>query len=436
MSQQVECPKCGERFEITDVLQNQLREQIRKEFEAEVVQRQRAIEKREAELRSQYERREEELKRNAAAMEQERKKLQAQAEQIEEQVRAKLELQRKEVLAVARKQAEEELGRQLQEREEMLARLRMKVEAAQKEQVALLKLKEQLEEEKREFELTVAKTLDAERARIRETAQKELAEQRDLKEKEKDKLIEDLRKQMEEMKRKAEQGSQQAQGEVLELDFEDQLRQAFPMDRIEPVPKGVHGGDVVQRVVDQLGMECGVILWECKRTKNWSDTWLAKLRNDQRAAKAHAAILVSTELPRNVSHFQYVEGVWVTGRPCALGLALAIRAGLLQVAAARRAGEGQHTKIEMLYDYITSNTFRQRVEAIVESFRTLKENLDKEKRSLQRLWSEREKQIERAIMGTAGLYGDLSGIVGRSLPSVSSLELPEGEDAAVLELEG
>jgi hypothetical protein len=209
----------------------------------------------------------------------------------------------------------------------------------------------------------------------------------------------------------------------MEVLLEDLLRDVFPTDSIEPVPTSFPGGDVLQRVHDAAGLSCGTILWESKRTKNWNEAWLPKLRNDQRAAKAHLAILATAEMPKGLTTFGNIDGIWVTGRPCLVGLAAALRHGLIETARTRRSAEGRTTKVEALCTYLAGSEFRQRVEGIVEAFLSMKEDLESEKRSLHRLWAKREKQIERATINTAGLHGDLAGILGSSLPQIANLEL-------------
>ena len=296
-----------------------------------------------------------------------------------------------------------------------MSEARTKLDQAQKAELDIRKRARELEDEKREVDLTVARKMDEERQKIRDQAKKEATDERALKEAEKDKVIDDLRKQITDWQRKAEQGSQQAQGEVLELEHEDILRRTFPFDTIEPVPKGIHGGDVLQRVHDTSGMDCGLILWESKRTKAWSDSWLPKLRDDQRAAKAQISILVTVELPKDIAAFGYIDGVWITNRACALGLVAALRAGLIEVACAKRSLEGRQGKMEILYNYLSGAEFRHRVQGIVEAFVTLRDDLEGEKRAMQRIWAKREKQLDRAVTNTAGFYGDLSGIIGASL---------------------
>jgi hypothetical protein len=218
--------------------------------------------------------------------------------------------------------------------------------------------------------------------------------------------------------------SQQLQGEVQELALEGLLRQKFPRDAFDPVPKGEFGGDLIQHVVGPTGQICGSILWEAKRTKNWSDGWLAKLREDQRAAKADVALLVSHALPKGLQSFDFIDGVWVAEPPCAVPVAIALRESLIALSAARLAGEGQQTKMELVYQYLTGPRFRHRIEAVVERFSDMQADLDRERKAMMRLWAKREEQIRAVVEATAGLYGDLQGIAGRSLLEINGLEMP------------
>jgi hypothetical protein len=311
-----------------------------------------------------------------------------------------------------------------QDVQQQLADTQSSLRASQQSELALRQERRKLQEEKETLDLTLNRRLDEERGKIRETAKKEAAEERQLKEADKDKLISDLTAQIRDLERKAQQGSQQTQGEVLELELEAVLQRHFPQDTIEPVPKGIHGGDILHHVNDLSGAVCGTMLWEFKRTKNWSDSWLPKLRDDQRAAKAQIAILVSVEMPKGISTFHLVDGIWVTSCPCAPGVAMALRAGLIELAAAKRSLVGRNDKMEILYNYLSGQEFRHRMEGIVEAFMTLRSDLEAEKRSMQRVWARREKQLERAVTQTAGMYGDLSGIIGASLPVIDQLTLP------------
>src|SRR5574337_516474 len=302
------------------------------------------------------------------------------------------------------------------------------LEDSRTRELALLKKARVLEDEKSALDLELERRLQAERTTIEQTVETRLAEQHRLRDLEKDKQLGDLRRQSEGLKRKAEQGSQQNQGEAAELDLEAVLRIAFPQDEIAPVPKGIRGADVVQRVISQGGRACGCILWEAKNTKAWSDGWLEKLRDDRRELKADVAAIATTVLPKDVKHLALVEGVWVTDFTALPGLATALRSQLIQVASARAAAQGRGTKMEQLYDYLTGTDFRQRVEAIAEAFVAMKEDLDRERRAIEKIWAAREKQLGRALSGLAGMYGDMQGLVGASLPKVAHLELGAAGD--------
>jgi hypothetical protein len=339
----------------------------------------------------------------------------------------------------ARVKAQESVALEMRDLQAELTEARDKIAVARQAELQLRKDRRNLEDRQRELELTVTRTLDSERALIREAAKQEATEENRLKEADRERLIGDLRGQIDDLKRRSEQGSPQARGEVMELELEDLLRDAFPHDTINAIPVGAHGGDILQRVHDQTGLDCGSILWESKRTKNWSDAWLPKLRNDQRLAKAHVAVLTTEELPKGLTTFRCVDGVWVTGRHCLMGLTAALRYGMIEAARTKRSLQGRQDKVELLYNYLAGSEFRQRIEGIVEAFMTLKDDLDSEKRSMHRLWAKREKQLERAALNTSGLYGDLAGILGPGLAQVASLEpaaIAADSDALVLQAAG
>jgi hypothetical protein len=231
-----------------------------------------------------------------------------------------------------------------------------------------------------------------------------------------------MMRQIEDLKRKAEQGSQQTQGEVQELELEKELAALFPYDNVQPVPKGMQGADVVQEVISNSGNRCGSIIWESKRTKSWSDGWIAKLKDDQRTARADVAIIVTQSLPKDMRTFGYVDGVWVTDYTCFYGLALAMRQKITELAFTKSMAASKNEKADVLFHYLTGVEFRQRVEAIVEAFSDMKTELDKEKRMFERSWSKREKQLQSVILNTAGMYGDLQGLIGSSMQTIPALE--------------
>ena len=201
------------------------------------------------------------------------------------------------------------------------------------------------------------------------------------------------------------------------------LMAKFPFDTILPVRKGEYGGDVLQRVVSSHGQACGSILWESKRTKHWSDGWLAKLREDQRNAKAEVAVIVSHTLPKEIDSFEFVEGIWVTHPRMMVPVAFVLRHTLIEVESTRRVSEGQQSKAEMIYQYLVGPRFRQRVQAIVEAFGVMQEDLEKEKRAIMKQWAKREEQLQRAMQATVGMYGDLQGIAGKTMQEIQGLDM-------------
>ena len=414
----ITCPNCKTEIKLTESLAAPLIESTRRKFEQQLAKKNAEIAKREEALSKAKDALDEQV---AERVKQERAKI-----VVEESKKAKL----------AAATDLELKAKELADLQEALKQRDVKLAEAQKAQVDLIRKQRELDDAKREVELTVAKRVQEGLATTREQARKEAEDQQKLKVAEKEQIIASMQKQIEELKRKAEQGSQQLQGEVQELELEALLRTKFPLDAIEPVPKGEHGGDVLHRVVGPLGQPCGTILWESKRTKNWSDGWLAKLRDDQRAAKAEVAVIVSQVLPKGVDTFEPMDGVWVTHPRVALPLAVSLRHALVDIASARQASEGQQTKTEMVYQYLTGPRFRQRVEAIVEAFSSMQEDLDKEKKAITKQWAKREEQIARVMQATVGMYGDLQGIAGKTLQeieglSLRALEAPERETKTV-----
>lgn len=328
----------------------------------------------------------------------------------------------------AKKEIQESLNVKISDLNEQLEEKTNNLKEAQKQELELRKRQRELVEKEEKLELELSRQIDAERQKIIQKTSKEFEETHRLKDAEKDKQLDDMKRQIDELKRKAEQGSQQMQGEVLELELEESLKEEFPFDVIEPVAKGVKGGDIIQTVKTQSGRICGKILWETKRTKNWSESWIQKLKDDQRDAKADLAILASESLPKGLQHFRLISGVWVTDILSAVSLALALRVVLIQVARERVTQVGKKEKMELAYNYLTGQEFRNRVEAIVESFTAMKMDLEAERRAMLKIWAKREKQMERVISNAAGMHGDLQEIAGSSLPAIKMLELPNDDE--------
>jgi len=407
----ITCPGCGREIKLTESLAAPLIESTRRDFEQRLAKKDADVAQREAALHE----------REAA--------LSRAQDAIDDQVATQLNQERAKIAAEEAKKAKLALGtdldqkaREITELQEVLTQRDAKLAEAQQAQAELIRKQRELDDAQRELELTVEKRVQAGLDATREQGRKEAEEQLNLKVAEKEQTITAMQRQIEDLKRRAEQGSQQLQGEVLELELEAQLRARFPGDTIDPVPKGEHGGDVLQRVAGPVG-PCGTILWESKRTKNWVDGWLPKLRGDQRAAKAEIAILVSQALPKDVESFALVDGVWVAHPRVAMPVAMTLRHTLIEVASARQAGEGQETKMERVYEYLTGPRFRLRVEAIVEAFSTMQGDLDKERKAITKQWAKRAEQIDRVMQATVGMYGDLQGIAGKTLQEIEGLEL-------------
>ncbi|MDH5479879.1 MAG: DUF2130 domain-containing protein [Nitrosomonas sp.] len=407
------CPNCATEIKLTESLAAPLIQATRQEYELKIEQKEKDVVKRETELKVQQ-----------SAIEKAQKA-------IDEQVASKLKIERIAIIAEETKKAKlaaasdlDTKSKELTELQVVLQQRNIKLEEAQKAQADLIRKQRELDDAKRELDLTVEKRVQASITEVRQKAQQAAEDVLKLKVTEKEEQIASMQRQIEELKRRAEQGSQQLQGEALELAIEEALRTQFPLDSIVPVAKGEFGGDVLQRVVGPTGQACGAILWESKRTKNWSDGWLAKLRGDQRVAKAEFAVLVSNALPKDIETFGQIDGIWITEPRLALPLVIALRQSLIEIANTRLAQVGQETKMELVYQYLTGPKFKHRIEAIVEKFSDMKADLDRERKTMTRLWAKRDMQIQGVIESTVGMYGDLQGIAGRALPEIEGLELP------------
>ncbi|MBP0131813.1 MAG: DUF2130 domain-containing protein [Nitrosospira sp.] len=412
----ITCPNCKTEIRLTESLAAPLIETTRRQFQQQLAQKDDEI-----------------AKREQGILEKERQltitknKLD---EQVASQVEDQLKIDRARITAEESRKSKqafandlEQRSREVAELQEVLKSQEAKLTEAQKTQADLLRKQRELDDAKRELDLTIEKRVQEGLSVTRQQARKEAEDEQRLKVLEREQTIAAMQKQIEDLKRRSEQGSQQLQGEVQELELENLLRNKFPFDAIEPVPKGEFGGDVLHRVVGPSAQPSGTILWEFKRTKNWSDSWLVKLRDDQRTAKAEIAVIVSQVLPKGVETFDLVEGIWVTHPRAALPVAMILRQSLLELALARQANQGQQTKTDMVYQYLTGPRFRLRVEAIVEAFSTMQEELDREKRVIMKQWAKRGEQIERVMGATVGMYGDLQGIAGKSLQEIEGLEL-------------
>ena len=383
----IACPFCSKKIPLTRALRAEIEESMRSQFEETLAARER-------ELSVEHER------------------------HLEEEVRrAERE---------ALKKIERKLSQELVDLKDQVKEQTKELELARRQELALRKRERELERKQEEVELTVTREIDKERARLVAQAEDRVAEQHRLKEAEKERQLAELRRQIEDLKRKAEQGSQQLQGETGECELESLLRGSFPIDAVQPVAQGVRGADLHHVIIDPRGVRCAAILWECKNAKNWSEGWVVKLKADQRALHADVAVLVTACLPKGMSRFGLIDGVLVCDFASAAGLAAVVRSNLLQLSQARNAAINKGEKLELLHKYLAGVAFRQRVEAVVEAFASMRHDLEQERRAAERQWARRMKQIEAVTFGIAGMYGDLQGLVP-ALPSIPMLELPAAE---------
>lgn len=478
----ITCPHCGQEFELSDALTGKIREHLKAELQQDVVRREADLHKKLSDLKEREEKIAEdrdaleeqiqngikqrlkeieekatkkvedkytdqlkELQDNlkerdeaiAAFREQERelRKKQRQLEEAREsmdlEISRRLDEEREKLRLEASKALEDQYSSQINEMKENLEQQDRAIKEFRQKEIELRKRQRELEEAKEAAELEIVRKLDEERAKIQEAAAKKAAEEHRLKDLEKDKLINDLKASLEDMKRKAEQGSMEIQGEVLEQDFETQLKSFFPHDDIQPVPKGIRGADIIQHVRTPLGHECGILLWETKNTKAWSASWIQKLKDDMVTTRATLSILISVTLPESITRFGHMDGVWVADPVCALPLAAVLREQLIAVSRERTISIGKNEKMEALYQYLAGTEFKQKIEGIVEAFTSMQEQLNQERRAMEKHWNQREKQIKRVIKNTAGLYGDMQGIIGGQIPAITALEL---DDSAVKQL--
>ncbi|HVA96903.1 MAG TPA: DUF2130 domain-containing protein [Candidatus Acidoferrales bacterium] len=364
--------------------------------------------------------------------------------QFESEQRAKIEAEYQKKLEAGKQEAVEDSAKKLREQFEF--QIKQAQEDSVEKEARIKKLIDQITEltqelrkskqERDEVKIEMQKQLMAEEEKIRIEERKKAEDEQRLKNLEKDKQLQDALKANEEMRRKLQQGSQQTQGEVLELDLEQQLQEQFPADEITPVPKGVEGADIAQKVRNKYGQTAGLILWETKRTKAWSSSWTAKLREDKRRMNASLAILVSDVMPNGIENFGMYENIWVCSYQYALPLVNILRIGLFELAVAKSATANKDEKLEALFSYLVSDGFRNRFEAQVESIVMLRSDLETEQRSTIRMWKKREMQIKRLMSSVATMYGELQGVMGEALPSLPSLDsgmLPEVEQENLLE---
>jgi hypothetical protein len=410
---QIKCPNCGTSIDVQDILAHQLEDEIKQKYQSQLAEEKHKIEKEFDSLNKAKEEFEEKKKQeNELFQERLEKQVKEQSKAIEEKIKSKLKEEQTEQF--------DALQKELNEKSEQIKELnRTKAE--------IEKLKREKEELKEVAEAEAQKRLNEQLQLEKEKIRKAEEEKNELKFKEFQKKIDDQKALVEEMKRKQEQGSMQMQGEIQELAIEEWLANQFPLDTIDEIKKGARGGDCIQIVNTRTAQNCGTIYYESKRTKDFQPSWIDKFKTDIREKGANIGVLVTEVMPSDMERMGMKNGIWICNYEEFKGLSGVLRESIIQVNNALSSQENKGDKMHMLYDYLTSNTFHMQVEAIVEGFSSMKSALESEKRAMQRIWKEREKQIEKVITNTIDMHASIRGIAGNAIQAVKALELP-GED--------
>ena len=385
----VKCPHCGESFELGEAFQQDMENEFRSKLKAQ----EKKIEK---EWQKKLDVREEELHKEAGLL------------------KAKAE-------ADAKKKAQEAFAVEMSDLKEQLGEREKQVEEARKMEADLRRQKREIEDKGKALELELQRRLEEGTAQAREKLVREMDDKYRLKVADKDRELGMLKAQVDELNRKIELGSQQAQGEVLEQDIEGRLRVEFPMDEFEPVSQGVRGADIIQTVKLPDGRVAGKILWETKRTKAWTDSWIGKIKADLQSCKADIPVIVSATLPKDHHQFASYEGVWVSDISSAINLGRVLRDTLLKVMRERGFQAGREDQKELIYDYLTGQEFRNRVEAVLRAFIGMRNSIIQQRRSMEKHWAAQEKHVEAVVRNLSGMSGEIEVLAGKDLPALKLL---------------
>jgi hypothetical protein len=406
----IHCPNCGESIDVSEVLRHQLEEDIKQKLHREIANERNRFEKDNAALKQkEIDFEERKKKENELFQEKLQQKLKEEKLVLESALKLKINEEQSERF----KLLENELN-QKQEQLKELNRTKAEIEQLKREK-DLVKEQTLMEAEK-----SLSVRLNEERDKIKKLEQ----DRTELTIKELHKQLEDQKKLTEEMKRKQEQGSMQLQGEVQELAIEEWLFAQFPLDTIEEIKKGARGGDCVQTVNTRTRQNCGTIYYESKRTKDFQPSWIEKFKTDIREKGANIGVLVTDAMPAGMDRMGLKEGIWICNYEEFKGLCKVLRESIVQLDTALSSQENKGDKMSLLYDFLTSNTFKLQIEAIVEGFTQMQSDLESEKRAMQRIWKSREKQIEKVINNTIDFYGSVKGIAGNAIGEIKALELP------------
>lgn len=411
---QIKCPNCGTSIDVQDILANQLENEIQQKYQTQLAEERKKYDTEFENLnkaKEQFELR----KKQENEMFQERldKQLKEDRKLLEEKLKTKFQEEQSEQFNALQKELNEK-SEQIKE----LNRTKAEIEKLKREKSELKEIAEA------EAQKSLNETLIAEKEKIR----KQEEDKNELRFKELQKQLEDQKKLTLEMQRKQEQGSMQLQGEVQELAIEEWLASQFPLDSIEEIKKGARGGDCVQIVNTRTLQNCGTIYYESKRTKDFQPSWIEKFKADIREKGANIGVLVTEVMPSDMERMGLKDGIWICNYDEFKGLCSVLRESIIQISVAVSSQENKGDKMHMLYDYLTGNTFRLQVEAIVEGFTQMKADLESEKRAMQSIWKKREKQIDKVTVNTIDMHASIKGIAGNAIQSVTLLELPQPEE--------
>ena len=411
---QIKCPNCGTSIDVQDILAHQLEEEIKQKYQSQLADENKRFEQ-------------EQIKLNKEKEEFEQKKKQ-ENELFQERLERQLKEDRKTIEEKLKIKFQEEQSEQFQSLQKELNEKSEQIKELNRTKAEIEKLKREKAELKEEIEAETQKKLNELLIIEKDKIKKSEEDKNELKFKELQKQLEDQKKLTEEMKRKQEQGSMQMQGEVQELAIEEWLASQFPLDTIEEIKKGARGGDCIQIVNTRTRQNCGKIYYESKRTKDFQPSWIEKFKADMREKGADIGVLVTEAMPSDFERMGIKDGIWICTYEEFKGLCSVLRESVIQLSLAISSQENKGDKMHMLYDYLTSNNFRMQIEAIVEGFSSMKIALDSEKRAMQRIWKEREKQIEKVITNTIDMHSSIKGIAGNAIQTVKALEFQGGEE--------
>jgi hypothetical protein len=426
MSTEIKCPNCAHTFPIEEVMAEEYKKDLREKMVTFTKQKEDEFAKKQNEFQALQ-------KQQELAFEQQQKKQAAAYEQ-------KLSEEKKQLQTVLEESLRKSIATDFENKLQMLDNSNKeneeKLKSARAKELDFLKKEQAMKQKEEEMELQLQRKLQEQRADMTEQIRKQETEKNSIKEtehqlrvKELEKQLDDQKKLAEEMKRKAEQGSMQLQGEVQELILEELLRNAFPFDLVSEVGKGVRGADCVHHVRNQFGQECGKIIYESKRTKDFSMEWIEKLKKDMRSMGVDVAVIVTQTYPKGMDCFGEKDGVWICSFDEVKAVSYILRDGIVKLFSASKSQENRGDKMHMLYDYLTSNEFSEQWKAIREGFMSMKLSIQRERDAMEKLWKAREKQLEKVLLNAAHIRGSIEGIAGTDSIQLS---LTDDEDDPLL----